>query len=152
MKLRVAKCTPMFCTTGSSRLQSPCVYRGKLYFVYRRSIGPKPTCDKPKARRPKAFDRERSEQHSPKVYSSRSEHLPEAPTCIRPRVHWPEVYSSIREVNWVYVKSRKVEENSRKSPERVQKKSRKNPEKVQKKSRKSPEKDQNHPRVCFRKV
>ena len=99
------------------------------------------TCDKPKAegRRPESASEASSIQ--PEVYSSRSEHLPEAPTCIRPRVHWPEVYSSIREVNWVYVKSRKVEENSRKSPERVQKK-----------SRKSPEKDQNHPRVCFRKV
>ena len=123
------------------------MYENWISIIWRRSIPvnsrtwaqslfviSKPTCDKPKAegRRPESASEASSIR--PEVYSSRSEHLPEAPTCIRPRVHWPEVYSSIREVNWVYVKSRKVEENSRKSPERVQKKSRKSPEKVQKKS------------------
>ena len=128
------------------------MYENWISIIWRRSIPvnsrtwaqslfviSKPTCDKPKAegRRPESASEASSIR--PEVYSSRSEHLPEAPTCIRPRVHWPEVYSSIREVNWVYVKSRQVEENSRISPERVQKKSRKNPEKVQKKSRKNPE-------------
>ena len=91
MKLRVAKCTPMFCTTGSSRLQSPCVYRGKLYFVYRRSIGPKPTCDKPKARRP--------EGRRPEIASGASSTRPKCihlgvNTCRRPYVYLPEVYST----------------------------------------------------------
>ena len=148
----------VFIVTGACRAfplyVSKIMYENWISIIWRRSIPvnsrtwaqslfviSKPTCDKPKAegRRPESASEASSIR--PEVYSSRSEHLPEAPTCIRPRVHWPEVYSSIREVNWVYVKSRKVEENSRKSPERVQKK-----------SRKSPEKDQNHPRVCFRKV
>ena len=129
------------------------MYENWISIIWRRSIPvnsrtwaqslfviSKPTCDKPKAegRRPESASEASSIR--PEVYSSRSEHLPEDPTCIRPRVYWPEVYSSIREVNWVYVKSRRVEENSRKSPE-----------KVQKKSRKSPEKGQNHPRVCSEK-
>ena len=128
------------------------MYENWISIIWRRSIPvnsrtwaqslfviSKPTCDKPKAegRRPESASEASSIR--PEVYSSRSEHLPEAPTCIRPRVHWPEVYSSIREVNWVYVKSRKVEENSRKSPERVQKKSRKSPEKVHRKIRIIPE-------------
>ena len=40
-----------------------------------------------------AEGRERSEQHGPEVYSSRSDHLPEAPTSIRQKCTYIGVYS-----------------------------------------------------------
>ena len=40
-----------------------------------------------------AWGRERSEQHGPEVYSSRSDYLPEAPTCIRQKCTYIGVYS-----------------------------------------------------------
>ena len=106
-------------------------------------------------RRPKAWERERSEQHStrsvfisewtlaggPYVYSTQS-------TLARSIFINTRGQLSLREIQKSWGKFQK---KSRKSPERVQKKSRKSPEKVQKKSRKSPEKDQNHPRVCSEK-
>ena len=39
----------------------------------------------PKARERAKRARERSEQHSSEVYSSRTVHLPEAPKCIQPK-------------------------------------------------------------------
>ena len=47
----------------------------------------------PKARERAKRARERSEQHSSEVYSSRSEHLPEAPTCIHQKCTFLGVYS-----------------------------------------------------------
>ena len=40
-----------------------------------------------------AWGRERSEQHGLEVYSSRSDHLPEAPKCIRQKCTYLGVYS-----------------------------------------------------------
>ena len=47
------------------------------------STSSKPTCDKPKAegRRPESASEASSTQ--PEVYSSRTGHMPKAPTCIR---------------------------------------------------------------------
>ena len=56
------------------------------------------------------------------MYSSQSEHLPEAPTCILPRVHCPELCSSIRASKASGQLSFK--EKVQKSPEKNQKKSR----------------------------
>ena len=74
--------------------RSPYASRGKLTLYtrlnyiegHRHSISSKPTCDKPKAaKRPESASEASSTR--PEVYLSRSEHMPEAPTCIHPRVN-----------------------------------------------------------------
>ena len=52
------------------------------------STSSKPTCDKPKAEGRRPENASEASSMRPEVYSSRSEPLPEAPTCIRPGVHW----------------------------------------------------------------
>ena len=54
----------------------------------------------------------------PEVYSSRSEHLPEAPTCIRPRVHWT-LSMFLNDQREPRESSERVQRKSGESPEQV---------------------------------
>ena len=96
-------------------------------------------------RRPKAWERERSEQHS-----TRSVFISEWTLAGGAYVY--STQSTLARSIFINTRGQLSLREIQKSWGKFQKKSRKSPEKVQKKSRKSPEKDQNHPRVCFRKV
>ena len=95
-------------------------------------------------RRPKAWERERSEQHS-----TRSVFISEWTLAGGPYVY--STQSTLARSIFINTRGQLSLREIQKSWGKFQKKSRKSPEKVQKKSRKSPEKDQNHPRVCSEK-